>query len=35
VTLGAKATLIGDIKANQIVIEDGARFEGSCTMNPD
>lgn len=33
--LGEKATLNGDIKAAKIVIEDGARFEGSCFMNMD
>ena len=27
------ALLKGDISASQIVIEDGARFEGSCSMN--
>lgn len=33
VILGEKALLKGDIKAAQIVVEDGARFEGSCFMN--
>lgn len=33
VILGEKAVLKGDIKAAQLVIEDGAKFEGSCYMN--
>jgi cytoskeletal protein CcmA (bactofilin family) len=33
VVLGEMALLKGDISASQIVIEDGARFEGSCFMN--
>ncbi len=32
ITLGNKAILKGDIKAAQIVIEDGAFFDGSCVM---
>jgi len=33
VILGEKALLKGDINAGQVVIEDGAKFEGSCFMN--
>jgi len=33
VTLGDRAYLRGDIKAAQIVIEDGAVFEGRCEMH--
>ncbi len=33
VALGDKAYLKGDIKAAQIVIEDGAVFEGRCEMH--
>jgi len=33
VFLAETALLKGDISASQIVIEDGARFEGSCFMN--
>lgn len=32
VVLGEKAVLKGDIEAAQIVIEDGAKFEGHCFM---
>ncbi len=32
VTLGDQSDLKGDIRASQIVIEDGARFEGKCDM---
>lgn len=35
VILGNKANLLGDIKASQIVIEEGARFVGKCYMQTD
>ncbi|PIS28768.1 MAG: cell shape determination protein CcmA [Candidatus Marinimicrobia bacterium CG08_land_8_20_14_0_20_45_22] len=38
VVLGEKSSLIGDIKAVQIVIEEGAAFDGRCVMrtaNPE
>jgi len=31
--LESKAVLTGDIKTKQLIIEDGAVFQGSCTMN--
>lgn len=34
VVLGEKSCLIGDVKAAQIVIEEGAAFEGRCVMQP-
>ena len=33
VTIAASAKVVGDITAPHIVIEDGARFKGSITMN--
>ena len=35
VILGEKAQLKGDIQAGQIVIEDGAKFDGRCLMHLD
>jgi cytoskeletal protein CcmA (bactofilin family) len=32
-TMRASAKIIGDIKTNKIIIEHGADFNGTCTMN--
>ncbi len=35
VTLGAKSVLHGNLKAGILVVESGARFEGSCSMSQE
>jgi cytoskeletal protein CcmA (bactofilin family) len=34
VTLESMATLVGDLKTKELVIQEGAHFHGNCSMQP-